>query len=195
MTRAPNLWFYRKGFPQRQKVVKQVKCLLGGKSVQYVWIDTLADSEGTPWVEASWWFELLLWGVSSRFPLANHYDCLVHSSNLVYLRILLCVLIHLLAKLNFTEKASEWNIPWHDSPLASKELFCACVVGEVSWLLKQEICCLSRAQSPSLIALLFLTFQSIENESPIALPWGTNLPPASAFTGPNPFIKIPTSTV
>ena len=35
----------RKEFPQRQRVVKQAKCLLGGKRVQYVWIDTLVGSE------------------------------------------------------------------------------------------------------------------------------------------------------
>ena len=151
-----NLWFYRKGFPQRQS-----------SEASTHW----RTQRGSPWVKALWWFELLLWGVSSRFPLASHHDCLVHSPNLVYLRVLLCVLIHLLAKLNFTEKASEQNIPWHDSPLASKEPFCTCVVGEVSWLLEQEICCLSRAQSRSLIALLFLEFQSTENESPVALPW------------------------
>ena len=39
------LWFWGKEFPQRQKVMKQVKYLLGGKRVPYVWIDTRADSE------------------------------------------------------------------------------------------------------------------------------------------------------
>ena len=43
--KGPGPRLCRKEFPQRQKVVKQVKSLLGGKGVQYRWIDTWADSE------------------------------------------------------------------------------------------------------------------------------------------------------
>lgn len=39
-----------------------------------------------------------------------------------------------LAKMDPTKKASGWNIPWHDSPLASKWPFCTYVVQEVSQL-------------------------------------------------------------
>ena len=39
------LWLYRKGFPQRWKVLKQVKHLLGGERVEYMCIDTQEDSE------------------------------------------------------------------------------------------------------------------------------------------------------
>ena len=41
------------------------------------------------------------------------------------------------------------------SPLSFKEPFCACVVGEVSWLPQWEICGLGRAQPPLSIILLF----------------------------------------
>ena len=37
-------WLCKKEFPQTQKVVKQIKCLLGGTE-QYVWIDSCGDSE------------------------------------------------------------------------------------------------------------------------------------------------------
>ena len=40
MSRALTLWLCRKELPQRQKVVKQVKYLLGVKRVHYLWIDT-----------------------------------------------------------------------------------------------------------------------------------------------------------
>ena len=43
-----------------------VKCLLGGKRVQCMWIDTRADSERIA--------PSLTWGISSWFPLANHFD-------------------------------------------------------------------------------------------------------------------------
>ena len=46
VTRALALRVCRKEFPQRQKVVNQVQCFLGGKIVQYLSIDTWADSEG-----------------------------------------------------------------------------------------------------------------------------------------------------
>ena len=45
MTRALALWLCRKEFPQRWKVVKQVKYLLRGENVWYMWIDTWANSE------------------------------------------------------------------------------------------------------------------------------------------------------
>ena len=43
--KALALQLCRKEFPQRWKVVKQAKCLLGGKRVQYAWIDTGPASE------------------------------------------------------------------------------------------------------------------------------------------------------
>ena len=71
--------------------------------------------------------------------------CLAHSPYFLYLRILPCVRTHLLAKVDPTKKASGWNVPWHNSPLVSKEPFCVCVVGKVSWLQERDLCDLDRA--------------------------------------------------
>ena len=46
VTRALALRVCRKEFPQRQKVVMQVKGLLGEKGVQYMWIGTWSNSGG-----------------------------------------------------------------------------------------------------------------------------------------------------
>ena len=48
-----------------------------------------------------WSFESLIWGISSRFPLASH---LALSPYLVYLRVLPCVREHLLAKMDSSER-------------------------------------------------------------------------------------------
>ena len=45
MTRALALQLCRKEFPQRQKIVKQVKFIKRKKRVQYVWVDIHVDSE------------------------------------------------------------------------------------------------------------------------------------------------------
>ena len=135
---------------------------------------------------ASWYFKSLIWDIFSGFPLAVILLCLVLSPYLVYLRIFLCVRTHLLVKMDSTEEAYGYNIPWHHSPLTSKEPFCACVVREVSWLREWEIWGMTRAQLPPLIILLFLSweFRSTGNEFPIALLWlGAHLPPASAIGG------------
>ena len=83
----------RKEFPQRWKVVKQVKYLLGGKRVQYVWIDTREDSERESWACG------ILNHLHGAFLLGFLWPviliCLVQSLYLVYLRILPCVCMHL----------------------------------------------------------------------------------------------------
>ena len=54
VTRPSPLGFAEEVFPQRWKVVKQVKYLLGGNRVQYMWIDRWADPEKeSPWVAPS----------------------------------------------------------------------------------------------------------------------------------------------
>ena len=75
--KALALQLCRNEFPQRQKIVKQVKYLLRGKRVHVD--DTQAGSER---VEPSWWFKLLLWGIPSGFPLTNHLA--LHSSESVF---------------------------------------------------------------------------------------------------------------
>ena len=71
--KALALGFWRNEFPQRWKVVKQVKCVLvGGKGVKYVWKDTGVDSElhphgswhqlcGTFLPDFLWWSFWLAW--------------------------------------------------------------------------------------------------------------------------------------
>ena len=151
MTRELALHLCRKEFPQRHKVVKQVKYVLRGKKVQYVWIDTwgrlreresLSSTLRAVWItfvryffqvsfgQSFWvaWFTVHIWYISGS---SHEYTC------------------HLLVNMDFTEK--EMGITWCNSPLASKAAFCECVFREVSWLWEQEIHGLGRAQPPPLI--------------------------------------------
>ena len=70
-----------------------------------MWIGTWPDSEKEPLSCALVVVELLLGGISSGLPLYSHLDFLVCSPCLVYLRILPWVRMHLLAKMDSTEKA------------------------------------------------------------------------------------------
>ena len=72
VTRTWPYGFAEKEFPQRWKVVKQVKCSLGEKRIQYVWIGTWPGSERESRPRGS--LNHLIWGISSGFPLANHFD-------------------------------------------------------------------------------------------------------------------------
>ena len=68
------VWLYRKEFPQRQSSGSS-KQLIKRKKVQYVWIGIWADSgKESHWVAPSRKFKLLLWVISSGFPLANHFE-------------------------------------------------------------------------------------------------------------------------
>ena len=83
--------------------MKQVKHSLGGKSVQYMWIDTQVGSERDlhphgglrPFYGA--FLSSVLWPIILL--------CLVLSAYLVYLRILPCVQTHLLTEMDSTEEA------------------------------------------------------------------------------------------
>ena len=83
-------------------------------------------------VTSSWQFESPLWGIASGIPLASHFDWLVLSLHWAYLRIL---------RVQARTAQPRW-IPakrpmggFGITPLLTfKELFSACVVGEVSWL-------------------------------------------------------------
>ena len=75
--------------------------------------------------------------------MANHLACLALSLYLVYLRVLLCVHVHLLTKMDSREEACGYlDITYYEVMpylfLTSKETFCACVVREVCLTL--EIC-------------------------------------------------------
>ena len=93
----------RKEFPQRLKILKQIKCLLGWKENSYLWTGTEAGSK-----------------TESRFcgGLNHSYGaflpgflwpiiliCLVQSLYLVYLRNLPCMCTHVLTKMDSNEEA------------------------------------------------------------------------------------------
>ena len=85
MTRALALQLCRKEFPQRWKLVKQVKYLLGGKRVQHMWIDTLPLSLLCVYPHGSLNYSVVfLLGFLQPFILI----CLVHGRYLMFLRIL-----------------------------------------------------------------------------------------------------------
>ena len=89
-------WLCRNEFPQRWKVVKQVRKQVFIRKKR-VCVDRYMGRLRER-VAPSWQFESRLWGISSVFPLANHFDLPVQSPYLVYLRIFPCVHMHLLAK-------------------------------------------------------------------------------------------------
>ena len=80
--------------------MKQVNGLLGGKRVR---VNRLTQA-GSERVAPSWKFESLIWGISARFPLANHL-ALPGSESVFYLRVLPRVHAHLLAKMEPSEEA------------------------------------------------------------------------------------------
>ena len=137
-------------------------------------------------------FELLLWGISSRFPLVNYFD-LCDSQIKPHKSIFGIsqdprVCAHTSLSHGVYHKGM-WvgNNPWHISLWPPRSLFCTCVVRKVSRLRQKNMW--SR-QSPAFSlncpAILFLEFQSIGNESFIALRCegtGEHLPPALAPLG------------
>ena len=106
--------------------------------------------------------------------------CLVHSPYLVHLRILPCVW-------------SRWILPQRPMGRTSldmtplwlpRSLFCAmCVWGGLLTLGMRNMWSVQGpASSLNCPAILVLEFWSMDNESPIAFPWGgAHLPPASGF--------------
>ena len=135
------------------------------------------------WV--SWQFELLLWGISSGFPLANYFGLPGSESIFGISQDPPCVrtLRSLVAKMDPT---SVWvEPPLTLLPLTSAgSLLCACVLGEVFWLQKWEVCGRGRAQPSPLIVLLFSSeFRYAESTlaEGMGVGWGGPLPPASVF--------------
>ena len=93
-----------------------------GEKVQYMRTDTWEDSERESlWVAPSWQFELLLWGISSGFPLAVILIWLVLRLYLVYLRSLPYVHVHLLAKMDSSKETyrhlTSLTMKWRPLPL------------------------------------------------------------------------------
>ena len=89
--------------------------------------DRLRESH---WVATSWWFESLLWGISSRFPLADHFDFPGSLSIFGTSQDLPMCAKHLLAKMDSTQEACGYSVPWHYTPVDIQGAFlCTCVLG------------------------------------------------------------------
>ena len=97
MTRTWSFGFTEKNFPQRSKVVQQVRCLLGGKRVRYVWINTWANSER---VSPSGSSNHLYAGVLLGFLWPIILICPVQGLYSVYPRVILCEYLHLSATMD-----------------------------------------------------------------------------------------------
>ena len=106
----------REEFPQRQTVVKQVfikrekSTLLVDKHVsktqrEHLWV--------APWGSLNHFYGAFLPGFLWPVMMICWFTVCIY---LAYLRILLCVSTHLLAKMHFTAKAYGWSISWHCPP-------------------------------------------------------------------------------
>ena len=93
--------FAEKEFPQRQKVVKQVKYLLGEKKVQYMEGDTQATSEGEL-LSCKYSLNYFYGAFLPGFLCPVIFICLIQRPYLVYCSLLPCVHMHLLAKMDPT---------------------------------------------------------------------------------------------
>ena len=170
--KGPGLWLRRKEFPQRPRSVKQVNCLLGGKSVWYVWTDTRADSGWeSHWAAPLWQFGLLLWDISSRFPLADHADLPGSQPVFGISRIFPCVCTHFLAKMDLTEKACGEGTSLDMTPLQGA--FSVHMWSKRSPDFEKRNMWSGQGPPSSLNcpAILILEFRSTGNESQIVLPW------------------------
>ena len=135
------LRLFRKRILTKKESSEQV--FLRRKIVQYMCIERQADSERVTESHPHGSL-LLIWGISSGFPLANHLVWLVQRPYLVYLRILPCVHIQHLAKMN----SSRGTHSWHHSSLTSKEPSACCQGGLLTYRMGNMwslIFCLSRA--------------------------------------------------
>ena len=167
--------------------MKQVKYLLRGKKSK-VHLDRqvgglrerelLSRALGTVWITFKGYFFWLFFGQSFRFVWFT-----VH---IWYnLRILPCVRAHLLAKMDFTEKVAGQSILWHCFPFDLQGGFCAHVWSGRSSDFNNEkyVVWAGSAFCLNCLDILVLGFQSIENESPIAVPW-VGGPSASCLKSP-----------
>ena len=127
------------------------------------------------WVKPLWQFELLLKGIPFGCPLANHFDLPVSQSVFsIYQEPPMYAHTYLSQDGFYWKDVWVKNIPWCNSPLASKEPFLhTCGQGG---LLTSRIRNMWSEQGPAFSlncpAILILEFQSTGNESPIALPCG-----------------------
>ena len=154
-----------------------------------MWIDTWGNIQReSPWVAPSWQFELVLWDISFGFPLANHYN-LPGSQSIFGISQDPSTCAHgSLSQEGSFQRGVLLEHPLTLLPLLpARSLFCACVIGEVSWLwIEKYVSEQGPASFCNCPAILVLEFWSVENESPIALLWGQcggHLPSASKTLG------------
>ena len=114
VTKALALRLCRKEFPQRQKVVKQVRYLLGGKEYNKYGETHGQTQRGVPILCTHGSLDCLHGAFLPVFLWPIILVCLVYSPYLVYLRILPCMCMDLLAKMDPTKKASGKNISSHN---------------------------------------------------------------------------------
>ena len=93
---------------------KVSKVFIRRKKVQYLWRNTQEDSQESPWVVPKWQWKLLIWGISSSFPLANHSD-LPGSQSVFGISQdpLLCV------HASLSQDGFYWKAVWVEHPLSS----------------------------------------------------------------------------
>ena len=72
--KGPDSLALQKRIPKRWKVMNQIKYLLRGKKSKILVDSHTGGLQECCWVASLWQFELLLCGISSGFPLANHSD-------------------------------------------------------------------------------------------------------------------------
>ena len=172
-----------KEFPQRRKVVKQVKYLLGEKSTVRV------DRHTGGWerVAPSWQFKSLIWDISSMLPLTNHFDLLGSVSIFGVSQDLPMCAGASLSQDGFCRRGL-WvvSVSWHHSPLDLQGAFLRmCSRGGLLTLrmrnMRSLIFYLGRAQPPPSIVLL-LPSQSIGPQGTDSNPFapGAHLSPASS---------------
>ena len=110
-------------------------------------------------VASLWQFKLLIWGISSGFLLAKHFDLPGSKSVIVISQD-----PPVCAPTPPGQDGFYWRSLWElsiTSLLTSKESSCECVVGEASWLWEWEIgglFSLGRTQVLSSVVLLFLSW-------------------------------------
>ena len=136
MTRPWPYGFAEKEFPQRRKVVKQVKYLLGEKIRMDRHTGGLRER-----VAPLRQFESFMWGISSRFPLADHFDLPGSKSIFAICQDFPMCSCASLSQDGFYRRGLWVDLAtWHHSPFDLQGAFCSWVVREVSWLWEWGIC-------------------------------------------------------
>ena len=157
----------QKRIPTRAESSK-TKYLLGRKRVRVDRHTCRLRRIESRWIVLSWQFELLLWGISSGFPLTNHFG-LPGSPSLFAVSQDPPRCAHTSLSQNGFYRKGIWvgNIPWANSPLASKESFlCMCGQGGLLTLrIRNKWSGQGPVSSLNCSPILILEFHPTGNES------------------------------